>query len=202
MKGRFAEDSAGSWTIRRRRLINLVRREDGQALAELVLVLPVLLMILFGIFDFGRAVNYWNDENHLAEMGARYASVGVLPSSDPSCGSSEGTLAAYITCEAGVDSPELKNGDASCNGTVSSPNVGNTGVCAYQTNGTGGASVCVSVPNNSAGQEVTVEVAANYNFLPFKLLGNFATTQLTGTATMRLEQPIPSGWITTSGACA
>jgi Flp pilus assembly protein TadG len=204
MIDRFAVVAVAGVRGWRARTMRFLAREDGQAVVELALVLPILLVVLLGIFDFGRAVNYWNDENHLAEVGARYAAVGVLPSADPNCsgtGTSSSALVNYIACEAGLDSKELQNGDTSCNGTSSA-----TGICAYQTNAAGGAGVCVSVPTNAAGQEVTVRVAANYNFLPLpKFLGgsfSFTSTSLTGTATMRLEQPLPSSWITTTGACA
>lgn len=169
------------------------RQEDGQALVELALAIPVLLVVLLGVFDFGRALNYWNDETHLANLGARYAAVGTLPTADPSCGSSS-TLSAYLLCEANIDAPELKNGSASSNG-----------VHTYPTNTSGGMSVCVSVPNNAQGQEVTVMVSADYDWMPLPtLVGRpaFATTPLTATATMRLEAPVPTGWITTTAACA
>jgi Flp pilus assembly protein TadG len=53
--------------------------EDGQAVVELALVLPVLLLILLGIFDFGQALNSQNTANHLANLGARLAAVGTFP---------------------------------------------------------------------------------------------------------------------------
>ena len=49
---------------------------------EMALVLPILLMILLGILDFGRALNYWNDVNQIAADGARYASVNRNPGED------------------------------------------------------------------------------------------------------------------------
>lgn len=55
------------------------RIEDGQALVEFALVLPLLLVILFGIIQFGLAVNSANDETHLANEVARYAVVNEDP---------------------------------------------------------------------------------------------------------------------------
>jgi Flp pilus assembly protein TadG len=69
-----------------RKLRCLGRAEDGQAMVELALALPILLIVIFGIVDFGRAINYWNDENSLANVGARIAAVGSIPSADPTCG--------------------------------------------------------------------------------------------------------------------
>ena len=51
----------------------------GQALAEFVLVLPILLVVVFGILEFGLALNSENDETHLANEVARYAIVNQNP---------------------------------------------------------------------------------------------------------------------------
>jgi hypothetical protein len=54
---------------------------QGAALAEFVLVLPWVLLVLFGIAKFGLAFNSENDETHLANEVARYATVNEDPSS-------------------------------------------------------------------------------------------------------------------------
>jgi Flp pilus assembly protein TadG len=155
-------------------------------MVELALAIPILLIVVFGIVDFGRAVNYWNDENHLANLGARYAATGNLPGYG-ACSSST-TLVSYLTCEAGQDSVELENGNT----------VGTSGVQAPGVSG----GICVNVPNNNPGQPVQVKVSATYKWLPLpKVLGggfSFADSTLNGTATMRLEAPIPSTWITST----
>jgi len=51
------------------------RRPDGQGLVEFALVLPVLLLILMGVFDFGRAVFAYNSLSNAAREGARVAIV-------------------------------------------------------------------------------------------------------------------------------
>jgi Flp pilus assembly protein TadG len=53
------------------------RDERGQSLVEFALVLPVLLLILVGIFNFG--VLFYSDIviNEAARDAARYASIGV-----------------------------------------------------------------------------------------------------------------------------
>jgi hypothetical protein len=53
--------------------------DHGQALVELALVLPVLLMLVFGIVQFALALNSANDETHLANEVARYAAVNERP---------------------------------------------------------------------------------------------------------------------------
>jgi Flp pilus assembly protein TadG len=54
-------------------------------MVELAFILPVLMLILLGIFDFGQAVNTQNTSNHLANLGARFAAVGTIPSGSSIC---------------------------------------------------------------------------------------------------------------------
>ncbi len=53
-----------------------MRRRDGersQALIEFALVSPVLLLLLFGVIDIGRAIFYYDTIGHAAREGARVA---------------------------------------------------------------------------------------------------------------------------------
>jgi Flp pilus assembly protein TadG len=134
--------------------------ESGAALVEFALVLPLLLILLFGMLDFGKAFNYWIDETHLANEGARWAVVDKNPGS--------GSLQQYIQQQA--DTPELRNGGTS---SVATP-----------------MQVCISFPNGTAevGDPVHVTASVTYNWLPF--LGSrvgIAQTTITGSSTMRLE---------------
>lgn len=65
-----------------------LRGERGQALVEFALVLPLLLLVVLGIADFGRALGYKDDMTHLANAAARYAAVNSSPN---------GQLGTYIT---------------------------------------------------------------------------------------------------------
>ncbi len=143
-----------------------LRSENGAALVEFALVLPILVLLLFSMLDFGKAFNYWIDETHLANEGARWAVVNKNPG-----GSS---LQQYIQSQA--TTPELRNG-----GTASVPNA---------------AEVCISFPNGTSnvGDPVRVTVSVDYNWLPF--LGNntgITQTTLTASSTMRLEA-LPSNF--------
>ena len=51
------------------------RYQRGQSLVEVAFVLPVLLLILLGIFDFGRAVYAYNAMSNSAREAARLAIV-------------------------------------------------------------------------------------------------------------------------------
>src|ERR671924_1310118 len=79
------------------------RSEEGVALVEFALILPILVLLLFGMLDFGKAYNYWIDETHLAAVGARYAAVNKNP------GAAGGvTLQSWIASQANTS--ELRNG--------------------------------------------------------------------------------------------
>ncbi len=51
------------------------RKQRGQTLAEFALILPILLLILMGMFDFGRAIVAYNTLSEAARNGARVSIV-------------------------------------------------------------------------------------------------------------------------------
>jgi Flp pilus assembly protein TadG len=55
-------------------------RERGQSLVEVALVLPILVLILLGVFDFGRAVFAFNTVENAAREAIRVAIVDQKPS--------------------------------------------------------------------------------------------------------------------------
>jgi Flp pilus assembly protein TadG len=50
-------------------------REDGQSLVEFALVIPIFLLVLFAIVDFGMAFHAWITVTNSAREGARLGSV-------------------------------------------------------------------------------------------------------------------------------
>jgi len=62
-----------------RKLHAWVRREDGAALLEMALTLPLLLVVSVSIFEFGRVYQTWQVLTNAAREGAR---VAVLPNVD------------------------------------------------------------------------------------------------------------------------
>ncbi|MGE5559831.1 MAG: TadE/TadG family type IV pilus assembly protein [Chloroflexota bacterium] len=52
----------------------------GQSVVEFALILPALLLVLFGITEFGRAFQAYLTVNHIAREGARLAAVGATNS--------------------------------------------------------------------------------------------------------------------------
>jgi Flp pilus assembly protein TadG len=55
-----------------------MKSEKGQSLVEFALVLPVLLLLLFGIVDFGRAFHAYLTIDHVGRDAARTASIGKI----------------------------------------------------------------------------------------------------------------------------
>jgi Flp pilus assembly protein TadG len=85
-------------------LLSALRREQrGTAVVEFALIAIPLCLIVFGILDFGRALNYYNDVTQLAGEGARAAAVNTNIDGTTADGNFQADLAAAN------DSPELKN---------------------------------------------------------------------------------------------
>ena len=53
-----------------------LRNEKGASAVEFALVLPIFIMLVFGIFQFGIAFNNWIALTHAAREGVRLAAVG------------------------------------------------------------------------------------------------------------------------------
>ena len=153
----------------------LASDERGVALVEFALVLPLILLLMLGMIDFGKAFNYWNDETHLANEAARQAVVDNCPS----CGAGQ-KINQWIRTEA--DTGELMNGGTQ---SISSPGVR---VCIWFPNNTVHSDV-PDVQDHALGDPVQVIVHAQYNWLAY-LVGQGLPlhSDLTGTATMRMEK--------------
>ncbi|MDP9293908.1 MAG: pilus assembly protein [Actinomycetota bacterium] len=141
----------------------LTTNDSGQALAEFALVLPILLVLLFAMLDFGKAFNYWIDATHISAEGARFAVVNRKP--DPASGLS---LQEQLRDQSNTD--ELRSGGTP---SIASP-----------------SQVCVDFPNGTSkpGDPVRVRMSFTYDWLPF--LGSqtgLTQTTIDSTATMRLE---------------
>lgn len=65
------------------RLINSIWTDSRAATAaEFALVLPLLLIFLFGIIDVGRLMYTWNQAEKATQMGARFAAVTNIVAGD------------------------------------------------------------------------------------------------------------------------
>ncbi|MGM8212317.1 TadE/TadG family type IV pilus assembly protein [Virgibacillus sp. W0430] len=54
-----------------------MRSQKGQAIVETALILPILLLLLFGITDFGRVFHASLTLDHAGREGARAAAIGT-----------------------------------------------------------------------------------------------------------------------------
>jgi hypothetical protein len=150
--------------------------EEGQALVELALILPILVILVLGIVDFGKAYSYKNDETHLANAAGRYSSLNSFPAGF----TGQNAIRDYVISTA---PGELKNGS----GSIKPP-----GVTITFTFTDGAAKHC-------KGDPVKVTVKAHYDWLHFLTLKGALPSpgaDITSTATMRLEQSYDSATLT------
>jgi len=84
--------------------------KHGQALTEFAITLPVLLLLIFGVIEFGRLLFSWLAVQNAARMGLRYAITGQYD--DGYC--DEAATALYY--ETGIDyvSADLVDGKSDC----------------------------------------------------------------------------------------
>jgi Flp pilus assembly protein TadG len=75
--------------------------EEGQALVELAFVIPLVVLFLFGIIDFGLALNQKNSETNVANFAVRQAAVVTSTAQTVTCaGVGYTTLGTWAACEA------------------------------------------------------------------------------------------------------
>lgn len=71
------------------------RSERAAAMVEFAIVLPILLLLVFGIIDFGRALYTLNNLTAAVREGARLASTQISP--DPTTGGSMSAVSTAVT---------------------------------------------------------------------------------------------------------
>jgi Flp pilus assembly protein TadG len=157
-------------------LTRLRRGEHGQSVVEFAMVMVPFAALVLILLQFGKAVYYYIDLTHVANEGARIASVS--PTKMPDGTSSSGALRAYLC------------------GFVNTAAGGGKSELATSNKQADKAQITVSYPannNNSPattqgfGDPVTVKVSTVYHWLPFWNL-SVTSLNIVGSATMRLEQ--------------
>ncbi len=135
-------------------------KQKGQALVEFALILPVLVLLVFGMVEFGRAMYLKNMLNNAARAGARAAVVTPnLPQTTSYSLAARGTDVIQQTMFDGLQ---------------------------YVDRSTATANVSVNGSNPAKnGDIVTVSVTCNFDSVVQKLI-KIANT-LTGAASMRYE---------------
>ena len=154
----------------------LIRNQCGTAVVEFAIVSIPLFMLVLGIVDFGRALNYYNNLTQLAAQGARSAVVDRNPdgTGPPTATSIQSQLATKYT-----SSPELK---LASNHII----------------------VCFTTVPQKVGDPVTLTTTYAFHFIPF--IGNtagFLTLHLKASSTQRAEVvPVNSSGVVTLGYVA
>jgi hypothetical protein len=137
-------------------------RERGQALVEFALIVPLFVILVLGLIQFGVGLNYWLDLNRLANQGARWAVVNCNPASANVCRTK--------------NAPQVDNIEAALKEQRTSRFNNMTVKVCTETPGSGG---------RSPGQPLTVLMETP---LAFKQLLNLPGITIRGRATMRIEQ--------------
>ena len=155
--------------------IRQARGDAGQAVVELAFVLPIVLLFLFGIIDFGLAINQQNSDTNIANLAARQVAV-IGTTTTLSCnGTSYSNLNTWGQCEATATGAQA----------VSS-------VCVTDTSG----------GPYAAGDAATVKVTSNFGWLKL-LTGQVSglSSTISSSATMRVEQAAGSNTFLSGASC-
>jgi Flp pilus assembly protein TadG len=143
-----------------------VRRENGQAILELVLVLPILLMLTLGVIEFGRAAYYDIAVADAARAGAQYASQSMANAYDQ----------RSIT-QAALNNSQLDTGPG-------------LGVAVQQFCACPGGGVSGGCPTSGCTYPIVyVTVSTNYTLNPlFTYPGISSTFNLNGSSTLPVQR--------------
>jgi hypothetical protein len=155
------------------------RGERGQAVIELALTLPLLLLIVLGVFDFGLLFQKYEVVTNAAREAAR---VGVLPDYTPTLARLRGL--DYMAV-GGLAGP-TRGSVADCSGTLTAGARCVSAVIGTTSIDPGGGAPAKTV------KEITVMATFDYEFRfvgPFMNMfgGSLGTTRLSAASMMRLE---------------
>jgi Flp pilus assembly protein TadG len=138
------------------------KRRYGSTVVETVLVILPLLMIVLGIFEFGRMLMCWNLLNNAARTGCRWALVNNLDTNIQA-----DTKTQVTNRMAGMDTSAF------------------TGFSVTVTGTHGGVSTPVN--NLVAGDMITVTVSGQFQFMNIIPFLNMGTMTITSSPTMVCE---------------
>jgi Flp pilus assembly protein TadG len=119
-----------------------LKSDGAQSLAEFALVLPMFLMLIFGIIDFGLGLRAYVSVSAATREGARYAAVG-------------GPAGTFTS-----------GGSGQCNGSTSTSAVGRVCNTLDGLKLTNVSNVSVTYPNgNTPGNNVHVSATYHYHYI-------------------------------------
>jgi Flp pilus assembly protein TadG len=162
-----------------------LKHDDAQSLVEFALIVPMLLIVLFGIVDFGLGLRAYVSIASATREGARYASVGNAPGTFTSGGSGDCNGTTVTTAVGKV-----------C-GTINGLNLVNVQSVKVETCDTASPPVCIAATplNLYPGKSVRVTADYRYHYItPVKALINFLSAgaltdylTISSTSEMRVE---------------
>jgi len=95
----------------KKQCLNILKKSDGAALVELAIILPLLLLLAFGVFEFSRAIQAKNIITNMSREGANLAArtqetpqtimTALASTAEPLDMGANGMI--YITVVMGVD---------------------------------------------------------------------------------------------------
>lgn len=156
----------------RRPAKRLSKPERAQSLVEFCLIIPVFLILVFGVIDFGMGLRAYITVAQATREGARFAAIG-------------NPAGAFVS-----------GGSGECNGSTSTTTVGKVCSTLGGLDLTKIGSVSVTYPSgNSPGNPVHVSASYNYQYItPLRRLVNFfsagalgSTISVSSSTDMRLE---------------
>jgi Flp pilus assembly protein TadG len=91
------------------RLASRIRNTRGQSLAEFALIAPILMILVFGVIDFGMGLRSYISLTNATREGARYAAVGNPAGTYPTnCDGTSNTTTIGRVCVA-IEGLDLSN---------------------------------------------------------------------------------------------
>jgi Flp pilus assembly protein TadG len=139
-----------------------VGSERGTAVVEFALIAPLLFLLIFGIVDFGRALDYYNQLTQLAGQGARAAAVNRNPDGTALSTANQYSIQQQLATTY-TKQPELRNSS--------------------------NYFVCITHVPSGPGDYVTVKATYKFNFVPLigAAAGALGGLTLSATETERAE---------------
>jgi hypothetical protein len=166
----------------RKKAARALRSERGTAVVEFALIAPLLFLLVGGIIDFARAMNYYNDLTQLAGQGARAA---IVASNPDGTGPNTATSVQCQLVKTYTTSPELRGSSSSDGIQVQILDPNNLGA---------------STVNPIPGLPVKVQTSFDFTFVVplVKIAVPGPFLHLSTSSTMRVEQRAGTPFSTTA----
>jgi Flp pilus assembly protein TadG len=165
---------------------NLDRRggRSGQALVEFALVIPVFLLLLFGVVDFGRLIYMNSTVSQAAREGARLASVEAMwvGRTDSNCNATGGPVCPATVAALRADVLAASNRMMAPFGAIADADLYTS--CDATTPPTPVTTATCAAAGRKPGAVVSVRVVLTYRPITPLISSFFSSIPTSGSATM------------------